>query len=47
MTKSKHDDDYEIIFRPFITTKDGRKIWASQYGKKAFPIKIRRKKNVG
>ncbi|MHB1421443.1 MAG: hypothetical protein ACYCX4_17990 [Bacillota bacterium] len=41
------DDDYEIIFRPCITTKSGKKIWAYQYGKKAFLIRIRRKGNVG
>ena len=28
------------IYRPFITTKDGRKIWAKSYGKRAFRIEI-------
>lgn len=28
------------IFRPFITTKDGRVIWASWYGKRAFAILV-------
>ena len=26
------------IYRPWITTKDGRKIYARNYGKKAFKI---------
>lgn len=29
-----------VIFRPYITTKDGRKIWAKAYGKRAFAIPI-------
>lgn len=26
------------IYRPWVTTKDGRKIYAKNYGKKAFRI---------
>lgn len=26
------------IYRPYITTKDGRRIYAKSYGKKAFKI---------
>lgn len=29
-----------VIWRPYITTKDGRRIWAKWYGKRAFPISI-------
>lgn len=29
-----------VIFRPYITTKDGRKIWAKAYGKRAFAIPV-------
>ena len=31
---------YKLIFRPFITTKSGKKIYASAIGKKAWPIWI-------
>lgn len=30
----------KFIFRPYITLKDGRRIHAKQYGKKAFRIEI-------
>lgn len=33
-------DGKTVIFRPYITTKDGRKIWAKWYGKKAFAIVV-------
>lgn len=33
-------DDKVVIFRPYITTKDGRKIWAKWFGKKAFKIEL-------
>ena len=35
-------DDFVIIFRPYVTTRDGRRIWARWVGKKAFPIRVRR-----
>lgn len=28
------------ICRPYITTRDGRRIWASQYGLKAFCFEV-------
>ena len=37
MTKNKG----YYIFRTYITTKDGRVIYASEYGKKAFKILIK------
>ena len=33
-------DDKVVIYRPYITTKDGRKIWAKWFGKKAFRIEV-------
>lgn len=33
------------IFRACITTKDGNKIYARDYGKKAFKIWVNKKKN--
>lgn len=32
--------DYEIIFRRFIT-KNGKKLDAHKYGKRAWPIKVK------
>jgi hypothetical protein len=32
---------YTLIFRPFITLKNGRKLWAWQCGKKAFPLLVK------
>lgn len=41
MTKqTKNDDDYIIIFRPYITVK-GKRIYPKK-GKKAFPIRIKK-----
>jgi hypothetical protein len=31
-----------VVFRPWITVK-GRRIYASAYGKKAFPIQVKKK----
>ena len=36
------DDEYEVIFRPYITIK-GQRIYAWQFGKRAFPLRVRRK----
>jgi hypothetical protein len=33
-------DDKVVIYRPYITTKDGRRIWAKWFGKKAFRIEV-------
>jgi len=32
-----------IIFRPWITLKNGKRLYARQFGKKAFPIKVKPK----
>ena len=42
MTKSK-DDEYEIIYRAFITLKSGKRLYANQVGLKAFPIRVKTK----
>lgn len=34
-------DGYELIFRPWIRTRDGRVLFASQFGLRAFPLYIR------
>jgi hypothetical protein len=34
----------DVIFRPFITLKNGKRLYAWQYGLKAFMIRIRKKK---
>ena len=39
MTKiKKNNEETEYIYTPYITKKDGTRIYASQYGKKAFKI---------
>lgn len=42
--KSSHGDVVEYIFTAFITLKNGKRIYASQYGLKAFCIPVRRNK---
>lgn len=31
----------KVIFRPYITLKNGKRLWAYQVGKKAFPLLVR------
>lgn len=38
-------DEGEIIFRPWFRTRNGRIVRASEYGKKCWPIRIRRKRS--
>lgn len=38
------DDAVEYIFTAFITLRNGKRIYASQYGLKAFCIPVRRRK---
>lgn len=40
-TDNGASDNYVVIFRPFITLKNGKRIYAKSFGKKAFPIKIK------
>lgn len=39
-----HDDAVEYIYTAFITLKNGKRIYASQYGLKAFYIPVKRQK---
>ncbi len=39
------NDSTHIEFVTFITLKDGRRIYAREYGKKAFPIRVPNKKD--
>ena len=32
---------YVVVFRPFITLRNGRKLWAKQVGKRAFPLVVK------
>lgn len=32
----KKEPEYDLVFTPYITLKNGRRIYARQYGKKAF-----------
>lgn len=31
-------EGYKLVFRPWITLKNGKKLYASQVGKRAFPL---------
>lgn len=33
-------EGYKLVFRPWITLRDGRKLFASQFGKRAFPLVV-------
>jgi len=35
-----HSGNRRYIWRPYFTTKDGRKVWAKWYGKRAFRIPV-------
>lgn len=40
--KKVREGDAEVIYTPVITLKNGRRIYAWQYGKKAFRLEIRK-----
>ena len=33
-------EGYHLVFRPWITLKNGKKLFASQVGKRAFPLVV-------
>ena len=37
----KRKPGYKLIFVAYITTRNGKRIYAYQYGKKAFPIWVK------
>lgn len=37
------DDDYEYIFVASFVAKSGKRIYAKNYGKKAFRIRVKKK----
>lgn len=37
---STNQEEFTIVFVASITTKQGKRIYARQFGKKAFPIKV-------
>ena len=39
------DDEFEVIFRPWFRRPDGTVVYAKTYGKKVFPIRVRRRPN--
>ncbi|MCO4101690.1 MAG: hypothetical protein HEQ38_20320 [Gemmatimonas sp.] len=41
----KDDDEFIWICPAFITLRNGRRIYASAYGKRCFPIRVRRKRD--
>ena len=34
------DKEFKVIYRPYITLKNGKRIYAKWYGKKAFKIEV-------
>ena len=40
--RDARDEGCIVIFRPYITTRDGTRIYAASYGLKAFPIRVKR-----
>ncbi len=40
-TEPTHRPGYRLIFRTYITLKNGKRLYAYQVGKKAFPIWVR------
>ena len=40
---AKNTSSVQYIFRPYITLKNGHRIYAWQYGLKAFPIPVKEK----
>lgn len=40
---AKKNSSEQYVFRPYITLKNGRRIYAWQYGLKAFPIPVKEK----
>lgn len=38
----KKETEYDLVYTPYITLKDGRRIFARQYGKKAFCFRRKR-----
>ncbi len=39
-----HDDAVECIYTAFVTLRNGKRIYAKQYGLKAFCIAVKQKK---
>lgn len=37
-----NEDDFETIFVASIRLRNGKRIYARQYGKQAFPIRVRK-----
>lgn len=37
------EDEFDLVYVAYITLKDGRRIYAKQYGKKCFCLRIPRK----
>lgn len=36
--------EYEVIYRAYITLRNGKRLYAAAYGLKAFPIRVRKKR---
>lgn len=38
-------DEYTLVFRPYITLRNGRVLYARDVGKRAFAFWVRKKRN--
>ena len=47
MATSDEEPKVLVIYRPFITLRDGRRIYARDYGRKAFAIPAKEEKAAG
>jgi hypothetical protein len=36
----KAPQGYQVIYRPWITLRSGKRLYAAAYGLKAFPLKV-------
>jgi len=41
--KSRSEDEAQVIYRPWITLKNGKRLYASQFGLRAFRLVIKPK----
>lgn len=42
LSHQRSPQSYRLIFRAWITLRNGKRLYASAYGLKAFPLKVKR-----
>lgn len=43
MKEQGQDDSFEYVYTAYITLRNGKRLFAANYGKKAFRLKVRRR----